>query len=248
MENNILAIVNGLQIKESDVEDVINRLPQDRRAYVDNPTGREQLLQQIISFELMYLHGKEQGIENSEAYKNQVERLKKEILTQVTIDNVLSKVAVEDQEAKKFYDENEDKFVDMEQVRAKHILVDSEEKAKEVANLIQDGLTFEEAAEKYSSCPSNAQGGDLGFFTRGKMVPEFEDAAFSLKVGEISEPVKTQFGYHLVKVEEKKEARNRDYKEVEHMIKNNLLQQKQAEAYGNLTEELKKKYKVEFYR
>lgn len=248
MENNILAIVNGLQIKESDVEDVINRLPQDRRAYVDNPTGREQLLQQIISFELMYLHGKEQEIENSEAYKNQVERLKKEILTQVTIDNVLSKVAVEDQEAKKFYDENQDKFMDMEQVRAKHILVDSEEKAKEVANLIQDGLTFEEAAEKYSSCPSNAQGGDLGFFTRGKMVPEFEDAAFSLKVGEISDPVKTQFGYHLVKVEEKKEARNRDYEEVEHMIKNNLLQQKQAEAYGNLTEELKKKYKVEFYR
>ena len=94
--------------------------------------------------------------------------------------------------------------------RAKHILVETEEKAKEIKEKINNGLSFEDAAKEFSSCPSSSQGGDLGSFTRGRMVPEFEDAAFSLEVGEVSEPVKTQFGYHLIKNRRKV---TRSYKE-----------------------------------
>ena len=99
----------------------------------------------------------------------------------------------------------EDKMSEATQVAAKHILVDTEEKAKELLTKIQAGeVSFEDAAKTYSKCPSGSNGGDLGFFGRGAMVKEFEDASFILKVGEVSQPIKTQFGWHLIKVYGKK--------------------------------------------
>ena len=86
-------------------------------------------------------------------------------------------------------------------VRASHILVNSETDALKIKSAIEKGdITFEEAAQKYSSCPSGQRGGDLGFFGRGQMVKPFEDAAFTLPVGKVSDPVQTQYGYHLIKV------------------------------------------------
>lgn len=248
MENNVLAIVNGVKITEKEIQESVDRFPADRKSYVDSPMGREQLLQQMVAFELMYSYGKDNGVEESALYKEQVERLQKEILTQVVINDLLSKVTVSDEEAKEFYEKNSDKFMEQEQVRAKHILVENEEEAQKVAKEINEGLSFEDAALKYSSCPSNAQGGDLGFFTRGRMVPEFEEAAFALELGKVSEPVKTQFGYHLIKVEEKKEAAVQPYEAVADMIKNNLIQQKQSEVFANEVERLKGQYRVEFYK
>lgn len=87
----------------------------------------------------------------------------------------------------------------MQQIRASHILVDHEYEALDLLTKIKDGKTFEELAQKFSKCPSGDQGGDLGFFRKGMMVPEFEVAAFELKTGETSQPVKTQFGFHLIK-------------------------------------------------
>lgn len=89
-------------------------------------------------------------------------------------------------------------------VKASHILVPSLEEANKVVSELKDGRDFGELARRYSKCPSGKQGGDLGFFSKGQMVKEFEDAAFSLEVGAVSGPVKTQFGYHVIKVTEKK--------------------------------------------
>ncbi len=90
------------------------------------------------------------------------------------------------------------------EIRASHILVDSEEEALKIKNELENGASFEALAKKYSKCPSKEVGGDLGFFGKGVMVKEFEDAAFSLDVGKISEPVKTQFGYHIIKITDKR--------------------------------------------
>ena len=86
----------------------------------------------------------------------------------------------------------------MSRVSAKHILISQEYEAQDIIKKLNDGATFEEMAEKFSSCPSKAQGGDLGEFGRGQMVAPFEEAAFGLEVGGVSEPVQTQFGYHLI--------------------------------------------------
>lgn len=89
-------------------------------------------------------------------------------------------------------------------IRASHILVKDEGKAKEIAKELESGADFAELAGKHSLCPSKENGGDLGFFDRGQMVSEFEEAAFSLSVGEVSGPVKTQFGYHIIRLTGKK--------------------------------------------
>jgi peptidyl-prolyl cis-trans isomerase C len=90
------------------------------------------------------------------------------------------------------------------EVRASHILVNSEQKANDILNQVKGGKKFEKLAKKHSSCPSGKKGGDLGYFTRGRMVKEFEDAAFSMEIGQVSAPIKTQFGYHLIKVTDKR--------------------------------------------
>lgn len=248
MENKILAIVNNVQIKESDVEEAINRFPAERRAYFNSPVAKEQLLEQIISYELMYNHGKELGMDANEEFLAQVEKAKKEILTQMTINSELSKITVSEEEIKEYYENNKEKFQEAEQVRAKHILVDTEEEATNIKAQIEGGLSFEEAAQNNSKCPSSSNGGDLGFFTRGRMVPEFENAAFELNVGEVSAPVQTQFGFHLIKVEEKKEASVKAFEEVEQMIGGTVLQEKQASKYYEIVEELKGKFNVQMYK
>lgn len=99
---------------------------------------------------------------------------------------------------------NESRVFMTNQVRASHLLVNTKEEAIRVKEEILAGKPFQDAAAEYSKCPSGANGGDLGFFGKGQMVPEFEQAAFTLPVGEVSEPVQTQFGWHLIIVTEKK--------------------------------------------
>lgn len=114
-------------------------------------------------------------------------------------------IAVTEEETKEYYKANENQFMAGETVHAKHILVDEEDKCQEILEkIVAEEITFEDAAKEFSTCPSKQQGGDLGAFTRGQMVKEFEDAAFAAEIGHIVGPVKTQFGYHLIKVEDKK--------------------------------------------
>lgn len=169
----------------------------------------KQLLEQVIAFELMANLGEELNLNTTEEFKANLKNVERELLTQVTMNKVLSEITVTDKEALDFYNENKNMFVEQPTVSAKHILVDSKETCENVRKEIESGeVTFEEAASKYSSCPSKEQGGSLGAFGRGMMVPEFEDAAFKLEIGVVSEPVQTQFGYHLIKVEDRIRRKN----------------------------------------
>ncbi|MGV2687027.1 peptidylprolyl isomerase, partial [Clostridium perfringens] len=126
---------------------------------------------------------------------------------------------------------------------AKHILVDSKELCDKIKSEIDSNeITFEEAAVKYSTCPSKEQGGYLGAFGRGMMVPEFEEAAFNLEIGVVSDSVQTQFGYHLINVEEKNEGKEMLFDEVKDQIVNTLLQEMQQRKYLDVVKELEKKY------
>lgn len=245
MENKILATVNGREITEKDIQETMSRFPKERQEYLLGEEGKKQLLEQIISFELINCYASDNGMEEDPEYKMQLEKLKKEILTQATIKKILSEVTVTDDEVQKYYEANRETFKNEESVTAKHILVDNLEKANMILKSIKDGMIFEEAASKYSSCPSKEQGGNLGNFTRGRMVPEFEKAAFDLEVGVISEPVKTQFGYHLIKVEKRDEASVKSFDEVKATIKTELLNERQGFKYMQFVEKLKTTYKVE---
>jgi len=159
----------------------------------------------------------------------------------------LRDVTVSEEEVKSYYEENKAEFSEPEQVKASHILVESEDMAIEIlAELEGNQLTFEEAAEKYSSCPSKQQGGDLGFFTRGQMVTAFEDAAFQLESGQTSEPVKTEYGWHIIRVAEKKPARQQPLDEVRDTLYEKLNSEKQYKLYNDTLASLKEKYPVEY--
>ena len=169
----------------------------------------------------------------------------------------VSKTAISEAEIREFYDKSPEKFKRDETVKASHILigiessasVDDKKKAREKAEKLRKelagGADFAVLAKGNSTCPSSQQGGDLGFFGKGQMVPAFEKAAFALKPGEISDVVETQFGYHIIKLTEKKPAETTDYKDVKAKIEEFLKGQKVNGAIQKYIEEAKKTAKIE---
>ncbi|MBP1890448.1 peptidyl-prolyl cis-trans isomerase C [Clostridium moniliforme] len=244
MENKVLATVGSEEITEKELNEIISKYPDDRKKMFENEQGRKQLLEQVISFELLNKFGKELKLDETDEYKETVKRLAKEILTQMSIAKILSEVTVTDEEVKEYYEANKDKFIEQPTVSAKHILVEKEEDALKIKEEIDNGITFEDAAKKYSSCPSKEQGGNLGVFGRGMMVPEFEDAAFNAEIGKVTEPVKTQFGYHLILVDSKNEAKTKTFEEVKDAVLQQLMQERQQRKYLDVLKELESKYGV----
>ena len=113
--------------------------------------------------------------------------------------------------------------------------------------IIDGSITFENAAKKYSKCPSSNNGGSLGEFGRGQMVKEFEDVAFGLNIGEISQPVRTQFGYHLIRLDGKTDSKTYSFDEIKDQLKAQLLQEKQQKAYQSRINQLKILFPVDKY-
>ena len=244
MDNqNILAVVAGEEITQKDLDALIAALPKEQQAYAGNEHFRNQCLAQIITVHLFAKLGEELKLEETEAFADNLAHAKREILAQMALGEAMKDITVSEEEAKEYYKANENQFMAGETVHAKHILVDDEDKCQEILEkIIGEETTFEDAAKEFSTCPSKEKGGDLGAFGRGQMVKEFEDAAFAAEVGHVVGPVKTQFGYHLIKVEDKKDAETSVYEDVADTIKNIILQQKRNDVYGNKIAELKEKY------
>lgn len=242
MENKILATVNGIAITENEVNEIIAGLGPRGQAY-NNPEGRQAVLGQIIASKLLLIEARANLYETEPAFKAELARVRENLLISYATDKAVSGVTVTDSEVEEYYNANKQRFMGEESVNASHILVDSEEKANELLKKIKAGeISFEQAALENSSCPSGQNGGNLGNFGRGQMVPEFEQAAFDAEIGQVIGPVKTQFGYHLIQVTEKTEASAIPYEEVASQIKDELLRQKQNEVYSAKVKELRIKY------
>ena len=244
--NKTLATVGGMPITENDVNELLMSLGQRGQMY-NNPEGRKEILKQLIANKLMLLDAKRNLFEAEADFKAQMAKVKDELLASYAANKVLRGVTVSDADARKYYDENNDKFMGEETVNASHILVDSEEKALELLASIKAGeISFEDAAKENSSCPSKANGGNLGDFGRGQMVPEFDSAVFAMEIGAISDaPVKTQFGYHLIKLNSKKDAEMMPYEQIAEEIKRALINEKQRAAFDSKVNQLKILYPVD---
>ena len=245
MENKVLAIAAGNEITEKDLNALISRYPEQQRAAFASEGAKKNLLEQLISFELFNKFGKEMELDKTEEFKEALESVTKEILTSMAMNKALGDVTVTEEDAKKYYDENKDAFSVPPTVSARHILVSTEEEANKVREEINNGLSFADAAMKYSSCPSKEQGGNLGEFSKGMMVPEFEKASLDAEIGAISEPVKTQFGYHLIVVDSKNEGSVKSFEEVKNSVVNELLKKAQHKKYEDLLQQLEGKYGVD---
>ncbi len=175
-----------------------------------------------------------------------VAEIREQVERQVKFDKALAReigeVEVTGAEVEAFYDMRSEDFAQPAQVRARHILISDAEDAEAAAHAIhkriEEGEDFAALAAEHSACPSGQQGGDLGFFGAGQMVEPFSRQAFAMEAGEVSAPVKTEFGYHIIKVEERREAKQAEFAEVEDAIKEHLEQQqgraKQEEFFDQL--------------
>ncbi|MCK9267742.1 MAG: peptidylprolyl isomerase [Alkaliphilus sp.] len=243
-DKKVLATVDGREILEQDIDLLLNSLEPEKAEYLGTEEGRKKLLNDLIAQELIYLDAVKNEFDKNEAFVREAQKMHDNFLKQFAMHRLLRDVAATEDEILDFYNGNKQIFAEPETTKASHILVDDKEQADKIIEEINDGLPFEEAAKKHSRCPSKANGGDLGYFERGKMVPEFEAAAFDMEIGEMSAPVKTQFGYHIIKLVDRKEENIKTFDEVKNQLSQQLTAVKQQKAYVDKTDELKKEYEI----
>ena len=243
---------------------------------------KSRILENLIDAEILYQQSQKEGVKvDDQSINKQIETIKKRFsdevaykkalegmdvsekeirakirrglaIKQLLDTNVLQKIAVTEEESKKFYNNNPNLFKQTEQIKASHILIkvapDAEEskkiqarkKIEAVQKKVRQGEDFGLLAKTSSEGPTAQRKGDLGYFGRGRMVKPFEDAVFALNVGEVSEIVETQFGYHLIKVIDKKPPRTIPYKEVQQKLEQHLKNEKEKTEIQGYIENLKK--------
>lgn len=241
----VLAEVNGATITDTDFYKEQETLPPYLKPMTETAEGKKEMLDTMVVRELIMQQAKKDGIDSSPEVAAKLEDLKKRVVVEAFLKKKVEEAAnVSNAELQEFYNKNKDKFQSGAQIRASHILVKTEGEAKDIEKQLKGGASFEELAKKHSIDGAGPKGGDLGWFGKGAMLPEFEKAAFGLKEGETSGIVKTQFGYHLIKQTGKRPAGPRSFEEVKDQIKAAIVPEKQQATFKNLKENLKKDAKV----
>jgi peptidyl-prolyl cis-trans isomerase C len=241
----VLAEVNGATITDADFYKEQENLPPYLKPMTETPEGRKEMLDTMVVRELIMQQAQKDGIDKSPAVAAKLEDLKKRVIVEAFLKKKVEESAnVSDADLQAFYKKNEDKFKTGDQIRASHILVKTEPEAKEIEKQLKAGASFEDLAKKHSIDGAAAKGGDLGWFGKGSMLPDFENVAFGLKEGATSGIVKTKFGYHIIKATGKRPAGTRSFEEVKDQIKAAMGPEKQQETFKKLKDDLKKDAKL----
>src|SRR6267142_1101017 len=230
--NPVLAKVNGAEIRASDVALAEEELGPSL-AQMDPATKKENVLSFLIDMKIVAKEAEDKKIADRDDFKNRLAFARNRLL----MDNLLAvegKAATTDENMKKVYEEAAKQISGEQEVHARHILVETEDQAKKIEGDLKKGADFAELAKKESKDPGAADGGDLGFFTKDQMVPEFSTAAFALEPGKISDPVKSQFGWHVIKVEEKRTRKAPDFEQVKPQIETYVVRKAQADYVAKL--------------
>lgn len=238
-ESKVIARVDGVEITEADVATARSELGTELASIPEK--DRERILVEfLIENQLLAAAAQEDKLSQQPGFENRLKYYRRRALRDLYFESKV-RDAVSESDARKLYDDQIKEIKSETEVRARHILVDEQEDAFEVIERINRGDDFGELAKEKSKGPSKVQGGDLGYFTKGQMVKEFEEAAFKLEKGAVSEPVKTQYGWHVIKLEDKREKKPPSFEEVKDRIIAALVQQKAQEV----VQDLRSKAKVE---
>ena len=235
-DDAVVAHVNGVDIKQSDLDFAASEVG-PRLANYTQADRKRVLLQYVIENELMAEAAEKDGLDKAANFPDRAKYHHRRALRDAFFDMSITN-GVSDDAAKKIFDEKIGSVKPEQEIHARHILVPTEEEAKKVAERIKNGEDFATLAKEVSK-DTNAEGGDLGFFTRGQMLKPFEDAAFALDVGQVSAPVQTQFGWHIIKVEEKRDQKLPTFDQVKEAIKAQLVQAKAQEVVTGLRDAAK---------
>src|SRR3954462_12877429 len=232
--NPVLARVNGAEIRASDLALAEEELGPSL-AQMDPATKKDNVLAFLIDMKIVAKAAEDKKIADRDDFKTRLAFARNRLL----MDNLLSvegKAATTDEAMKKVYEDASKQITGEQEVHARHILVESEAEAKTVADELKKGADFAELAKKKSKDPGASDGGDLGFFTKDQMVLEFSTVAFALEPGKISDPVKSQFGWHIIKIEEKRSRKAPDFEQVKSQIETYVTRKAQADYVAKLRE------------
>jgi len=228
----VLARVNGIDIHQSDLtlaeEDIGGNIP------AQTPEAkRDYLINYVADMILVAKAAEAKNVADSGDFKQRLAFARNKVLMEMLLQSV-AKSAVTDEAMHKVYDEASKQMSEEQEVHARHILVETEDEAKAISAELKKGTDFAQLAKQKSKDPGAAEGGDLGYFTKDQMVPEFAEVAFRLDNGQISEPVKTQFGWHIIKVEDKRKRQIPEFDKVRDQIETFVQRKAQVELVSKL--------------
>ncbi len=233
-----VAAVNGKKISQKTYQQHLKAM-QARNPNSKAPVNRQAVLDELINREVLLQAAKKKKLDKTKEFKNMVNQYKQNLLIQTLLSKSDVAKPITDKELKKVYDAQIGQ-ADTKEYKARHILVKSESKAREIIKKLNDGAEFSELAKKESTGPSGKQGGDLGWFTASRMVPEFAKAVAKLKKGTITQkPVKTQFGYHVIKLEDSRTRELPKFEDVKEQIRPLIQRQRLAEYVMKLRSKAK---------
>lgn len=244
-KDKVILKVNETEMTVADFEKELDRLPPQLKPVTSTREGQKQMLEELAGRELLVQEAEKKKIGDRPEVMERTKEFRRRMLLETLLDEeIVQKVTVEDQEVKAYYKAHPEEFSN-ERIRARHILVQTEDEAKKVLDRLKEEK-FEDLAKEVSlDKASGANGGDLNYFGRGQMVPEFEKAAFALKVGQTSGIVKTQFGYHIIRLVDRKTSEPAKFEQVKDRLKQKLVNEKQRKRFDEWLASLKQGAKIQ---
>ena len=243
-ENKLLAEVNGKKIYQEDVMNLMAGM-EDRQRF-NNEQGFKVLTDELVNQELLLQNALEKNFDKEEEFEQRLEAVKMDMLKNYSMHKIFESVSINEDELLNYYNENQETLFNPINYQASHILVEDYDQASKIIEEINQGADFKDLAKEYSIDPSSDNGGSLGSFPKGVMVKEFQEALDDMEVGSISKPVKTQFGYHIIKLEDKKQSNNK-FEDIKDQVRNTYEMVKRQEKYLEIIGEFSKDAEVKKY-
>jgi len=245
MGKDVIAKIGGEEITKTDLAERIKAYPPQFAEALKQKENKIRVLDQMIDEKLILAAAKKEGYEKNKEFKTQIQNAEAQLLVNLYVrDKIEKNTTVTDAEVRRFYDANPAQFQAVEQRKARHILVKSEAEAQAILKQLKGGADFVALAKQKSQDPTAQNGGDLGWFTKGQLVPDFERAVFALSKGKLSGVVRTQFGFHIIRLDDVSMRPKLDFEKVKGQIRDALVGEKKRALTADYLTKLKKEIKI----
>lgn len=242
--SDVVAQVGDEKITAKDIDEILSHIPMQYRQRYSSAQGRREIIDGMVNIKMLAWEARNRELDKLDSVKMKISFLTDQTLAKELEGELKKSFKVSDADIATYYQEHQDKYVAPERIKASHILVDKEDQAKSILKQIRKGADFGGLAKQYSKCPSAQKGGDLGWFGKGKMDPAFEKAAFALKKGEVSDVVKSSFGYHIIRLDDRRETKTRTLDQVSRSIERIIQRERMEKELSGLKDSIRKKASV----
>ncbi len=246
-DSKVLVTINDDKITMAEFNKELDKIPMNMKMMVATESGKKTFLDRLIIKKLLLKEAEKTNVEQDKEFQNRLAEIREQLVIESLLKKKLTSSAdLTDENLQKYYDANKEKFRKEQEINTRHILLKSSDEAKQIKDKLAAGEDFSELAKRYSIDPNaKVTGGEVGFHPKGTLLPEYEAAAFKLtKIGQTSPITKTQFGYHIIRLEGVKPPQYVPFAEVKEFIKQQLAQERQKEVLDKYIEDLKKSSKI----